>query len=638
MAVSALELRPRGPLSLFDAAIRLCSRSAGVWLLTLPGGTLVTAAVLYLLDAISHHRPLAWPAMLLGAAWFARGALQGAACHFLEQQVLGVSAPTARGSLRAALRRLPSLVISVAYLLFFNLFSLVLSLGLSLFFFGSHLVGYAVTMHGKGHPLALYGTCSKLLGPARSSAVWVRMLYWIQVLVVLNLHIAASVLIYLGTHLLGLDLTFAARFTSLDNPEWVAAVIALGFTFFEPLRAATATLLLIDGRVRQEGLDLIAALEQLPQRRAKKTPLLQSAGLGLLLCVALALAPAFAAAQPQAETRPPLEGEGALDTSSLIAESQLESRLSKLVEVCQVERPALANQLAAAGELSGTERASLSRFLFELEGYAYDDFDCDYAKARLVSGLPLIVQARDASHPTASAESARERAEAILARAEFGSSPEPDAPKAEASGFAQAWDDFWRAISEWLKGARKTDRSRSDFNLPTGGDGGGMVANVLVVALVGAVLVALVYLLMRARKGNTSGELDPGTGVLEAPLPSDPMSALSRPPEGWAHLADELAGRGEFREAVRSLYLALLSRLHRDGAIDYDPARSNWDYFRGFKGRREWVPPFRELTLRFDFAYYGNLGVGLEGFRTFRELTQPLLTASSVTPEDPSGA
>ena len=66
-----------------------------------------------------------------------------------------------------------------------------------------------------------------------------------------------------------------------------------------------------------------------------------------------------------------------------------------------------------------------------------------------------------------------------------------------------------------------------------------------------------------------------------AALARNPMNALSRPPEGWADLADALAAKGEYREAMRNLYLALLSRLHRDGAIHYDPTLSNWDYLRG---------------------------------------------------------
>lgn len=80
---------------------------------------------------------------------------------------------------------------------------------------------------------------------------------------------------------------------------------------------------------------------------------------------------------------------------------------------------------------------------------------------------------------------------------------------------------------------------------------------------------------------------------------------------------------------MRSLYLALLSRLHRDGAILYDETLSNWDYLSQFRGHAEWKAPFRELTRRFDFAWYGNLPVGVDGYREFRALTEPLLAAPS---------
>ncbi|RKH88880.1 hypothetical protein D7Y13_41155, partial [Corallococcus praedator] len=62
MAVSALELRPRGPVALMDAALRLCARNAGLWALTLPGGAAVVAALLHLVDAVDHGRSPTLPA------------------------------------------------------------------------------------------------------------------------------------------------------------------------------------------------------------------------------------------------------------------------------------------------------------------------------------------------------------------------------------------------------------------------------------------------------------------------------------------------------------------------------------------------------------------------------------------------
>ena len=42
MAVPALELKPRQTIALFDAALRLCARSSGVWSLTLPADDAVS--------------------------------------------------------------------------------------------------------------------------------------------------------------------------------------------------------------------------------------------------------------------------------------------------------------------------------------------------------------------------------------------------------------------------------------------------------------------------------------------------------------------------------------------------------------------------------------------------------------------
>ncbi len=68
-----------------------------------------------------------------------------------------------------------------------------------------------------------------------------------QVLVFINLHIGFNALFYVGRKLLGIDLTYLDRFASLDNTPWLLFLAAVTFTLFEPLRAATATLLLVDG-------------------------------------------------------------------------------------------------------------------------------------------------------------------------------------------------------------------------------------------------------------------------------------------------------------------------------------------------------------------------------------------------------
>ncbi|MGZ3459888.1 MAG: DUF4129 domain-containing protein [Archangium sp.] len=532
MAVSALELRPRGAVAILDAALRVCVRSSGVWALTLPGGALVTAALLHLTDAVTHHHSLARPALWFTLAWLARGLFQGAACHHVQELLLGQGPgePTAWASLRAALARAPSLLCAVAYLFTFNLLTLGVSLGLAFFFLSAHLVGYAATLQGKGSPLGLYGLCSRMLGPARASVTGVRILLLAQLLVLVNLHLGANTLLFVGRKLLGIDLTFAERFTSVDNGAWVVFLAAVTFTLFEPLRAATSTLLLVDGRVRQEGLDMLAAVQQLPTR---KTALVLLALLG----------------------------------------------------TCLVATPARAQRV----EEQQTD-----------------------------------------------ARAAQARARDILSRPEF-QVPEPEAPKPEGAPSEEtqgSWQRFLEWLGKWLDKLFHTEAPSRTPN-PSGTSGLG-AANLLVVVLIAAVLVVLVLVLLRALGKDKQAEgqqLEVSTQDAAA-LAAEPMNALARPPEGWAQLADELAARGEYREAVRSLYLALLSRLHREGVIHYDTTLSNWDYLSQFRGRREWRPSFRELTLRFDFAWYGNLPVSGDSYRDFRSLCTPMLS----TPASPEAA
>ncbi len=614
MAISALELRPRGAVAVLDAALRLCSRNAGVWALTLPAGALVTAAVLHLADAVTSQREVALPSLWLTLAWLYRGLSQGAACHYTQELLLGQQEPGVLASLRAALARAPSLLTAVGYLLVFNLLTLTLSLGLAFFLLPSHLVGYAATMQGRGHPLNLYGLCSRLLGPARGAALGVRMMLGVQALTFLNLHIAINFTFWICRKLLAIDFTYAERFASLDNPSWLFFLGALTFTLFEPIKAAAATLLLVDGRVRQEGLDLLAAVRQLPSRE-RAGAAARSAAL-VLLCAL------FGGTAARAEPEP-------------VSPRELHRRLELVAHQCDYDVGTLRASLEASSSLSPAEQVKLGRMVRAVELQAMDLEDCDTAVAMLDQGLALVQETAALERAAPDAKAASARARDILSRPEFAvAPPRPEEPTEEAPREPPGW---WRRFVEWLEEflkdlfKREREPPRTSPDLVPGS--GANVADLLVVLVIGAVLAVLVAVLLRAlgqRKKEESAQLEVST-LDAAALAQDPMSALARPPEGWAHLADELAARGEYREAVRSLYLALLSRLHREGAILYDSTLSNWDYLRQFKGRREWLPPFRELTRRFDFAWYGNVPVGAEGYRDFRELTSPMLSAPATS-------
>ncbi len=633
MAAPALELRPRSTVALFDAAIRLCARNSAVWALTLPSGAALTAAVFNLFEAGLHRAPMVGPVSFLTFAWAFRAISQGAACRYLEALVLEPVEPSLWSCWAAAIKRAPSLLVTMGFSALVHVLVLGMTAGIGLLFMGALSVGYAVTMRGQGHPLALFGTAAKLLGPARHTAAFVRLCGLSQVVLFFNLHLTTVVFFFVANNLLGLDLTYLARFASLDNTVWWAALVAFTYTLFEPVRAATATLLLIDGRVRMEGLDLLTALEQLPKRTRSGSGVAGAAAT-LALIAALGVGvrsaraeepppPADAAGAPSGAlaAEPAQEGAAADDWNGVFTPGSgqaattsqaMKARLEAVVAECGLEADVSQSDLDAAGQLSTRDQAALSRLVERLEHQAYDEEDCEGVTSQLKSSLKLVArtQAQEGEGDP------RDEVKAILARPEFAPPAPPEAkaaPEAEEgpSAFKQWWDKLWdgffKWLREWLGRHDEQPRPKSDLNFGFGDMG---LANLVVVAGIALVVGLLGWLLVRFFRRDDEVELEADVTTLkEEGLSSDPMSALARPPEGWAGLADELAANGEYREAIRHLYLALLSRLHRDGAIDYDPTQSNWDYFRDFKGDRSMVPPFRELTRRFDFAWYGNVEV-----------------------------
>lgn len=590
MAVDALELRPRNAVALFDAAVRLCATTTGVWALTLPTGALLVATLFSLVEAITRREPLLVPVALWTLAWVLRAITQGAACHYVEQQVLGTTAPSVRQSLLAAIKRAPGLVIASAVMAVINTLLWVFTLGIGFLFVGAHAAGYATTMRGQGSVLGLYATCSRLLGPTRHIAPWVRVCGSTQLLLALNVNLMIALLLQLGRGLFGFDVTFLERFASMDNPTWVATVAAVTFALFEPVRAATSTLMLIDGRVRQEGLDLIAQVDQLPRRKKPK---------GVALAIALALSLAL-----------PARAESAL----LERAAKVTDECSMRVDLGPLEREAVAND----------EQSSLTRLLVRVERRAYEDDDCEGAEADLREGLRLYAELRGQPAPIDAQDSAKR----ILSRREFQTAPAPEAEvdeprvEEEPGWLAKLFKAFW----EWLTKRRDADREANP-EIELSAEPAMAGANAVMIGAVVLVAAVLLFILIRSFKRDKSNEteLDESGGLSQQPLDHDTMSALSKPPETWAGLADELAAKGEHREAIRHLYLALLSRLHRDGVIDYDPTLSNWEYLFAFKGASSLKAGFKELTRRFDFAWYGNLGVDALAYAMFRKVAEPLL-------------
>ncbi len=133
----------------------------------------------------------------------------------------------------------------------------------------------------------------------------------------INLYLTMAILLLLLRSLLGLDLASVDAFLSLRNPIVGASILVLSVVLLEPLRVGLSAYAYVDARVRKEGLDLRAAIDDAvgasERRRRAEAP--SGAGLAAALLLAVLGASGMARAQTSEPVTPTEEtpGESASD-------------------------------------------------------------------------------------------------------------------------------------------------------------------------------------------------------------------------------------------------------------------------------------------------------------------------------------
>jgi hypothetical protein len=122
-----------------------------------------------------------------------------------------------------------------------------------------------------------------------------------------------------------------------------------------------------------------------------------------------------------------------------------------------------------------------------------------------------------------------------------------------------------------------------------------------------------------------------------APLPkpdlaSEEVTADQLPDNEWAALAREKVASGEFRQAQRALFLAILSYLASHRLIVVERWKSNTDYEKelGHKSKRlsELPTLFAQSRLGFERCWYGANNVTLEDFQNYNTIYERIKHAS----------
>ncbi|HLK61772.1 MAG TPA: DUF4129 domain-containing protein [Chthonomonadaceae bacterium] len=168
------------------------------------------------------------------------------------------------------------------------------------------------------------------------------------------------------------------------------------------------------------------------------------------------------------------------------------------------------------------------------------------------------------------------------------------------------WDAFWK----WVRKALGLDRQRSQQRLPMGATGMGVQWLVIgTFILLGLVLLAflirgLVLLVLRRLEDRDSRASKKKT-VFDI---DNADADMVREPDVWVQQAQRFADTGDYRRAIRALFLAILLQLDQAGAIEYQRYRTNGDYLRLLRsqGYDTLVQVFRPFVLDFEIRWYGD--------------------------------
>ncbi len=108
----------------------------------------------------------------------------------------------------------------------------------------------------------------------------------------------------------------------------------------------------------------------------------------------------------------------------------------------------------------------------------------------------------------------------------------------------------------------------------------------------------------------------------EAQLEGEDAELLLLPPDELGARAAQFAREGNFREALRHRYIALLLRLDGRGVWRYDTRRTNWEHIAALRrgaavANGEMVAPLSDLTRRFDRVRYGSAPCDADDWQRF---------------------
>jgi uncharacterized membrane protein len=190
----------------------------------------------------------------------------------------------------------------------------------------------------------------------------------------------------------------------------------------------------------------------------------------------------------------------------------------------------------------------------------------------------------------------------ILAR------PEYQLDKERESSIKKFLYGLWEEFLHFLRGLAFTPGGGSE--LPNTGLLSGFRILLVIIVLV-ALVIGAFHLTKRLRRKRQTEEEKDVREVLGEEIAGDITSG------DLLTTAAELAKQGDYRTAIRRVYIALLLDLEQRGKLPLHPSKTNRDYLNDMRSEGKIYPTFSMMTRAFEMIWYGQRGATKEDFNGF---------------------
>ncbi len=627
-----LDVRPRSTGEILDDAWRVYAADAPQLLLLLGLFHVPAFCALLLLVTYTANTPATWVDRLLMAALAAlcaallplTGVGSGACQEFLRRRADNRPAPLL-ACLGAALRRgvEHSAARAVLFLGVIGGLLFLLLPGCAVWMYGGTV--HALLSDDKVTPAQRWSQFGReAIFDAGKAACVVLCRLPLLLLTIINLHLLVLVTLWAAGNLGGFDVSVLQVQLSEGNPPYLLSLILLAWLLLAPFHEAGNFLLYLDTRVRQEGLDLLYHVQRVfaTPERAKAVV---GALVGLLVGLSWFIAPA-AAAPPKNETRLAAVRAGQQDVTR-IADEIRATKTYLSGSRWETQLRAVGTRLSRAW---GPDAGQLAWFASAIADFgSLDQQQALGVLSGLQDRLALLEDTMPATEkPEGSADRPRPSKDDVknLLRPrhyeeEPSSKPEEDPHKDEVKH---------PEIKHDGPGGGAGGGSGGVIAPGVGAAGFGQVAWMILLGLLIAVVVgALVFLGIhlyrnRSRKPKQPKSETEAAAETEPPPHEQPVAVL------WQQ-AEKLAQDGRYLDALRSLYRAVLSLLHRRQLLRYESTRTNGEYVQEVRlapqAPAEVREPFERLTNLFERKWYGDRGCESAEFLEGRGLAEEIQSA-----------